>query len=330
MDKESYFLKKLINTGITKSLDDDCAWLSKLLLSNDISQNKKLPYIIAMDSFAENIHFRIHNYKKLESNHNLHTISRYTMPNQWLSYDNLAKKAFIVNISDMLSSGALPKYALLSICIPSYLTNKHIQEIINGLEKICKTYNIFIIGGDTMCGDRLEFHITMIGKLINKYISRNNVKKGDYLAYTSNRRGNLGNSLKTLKSLMRYGATINKIPLNIIESTNPYMRFSTPILRDKFIIKAHKFIHACLDISDGLANEINRLETLNKLHFLSFNNIKKQVYQSGEEYELLFSFNRNNLAKLQKIALITKTKLHVIGKFGFYKQQYFNAIKWHK
>ncbi len=334
MDKETFFIKELKNTGITKDLNDDCAWLSKLLYNGN-TPNKNKQYIIAMDSFVQDIHFRLpnkinhYNQTSMKQYIDITKLNRYVVPHQWLSYENLAKKAFIVNISDIFSSGALPKYALLSICIPSYFTRDNIKEIIKGINQICRQYNIYIIGGDTICGDKLEFHITMIGKLIKNYIGRDSVKNGDYLAYTSNRNGNLGNSIKTLTRLIRYGATINKIPLNTIESLNPYMKFATPPLRDRFILKANRFLNACMDISDGLSSEIKRLESINNLHFLSFYNIQKQVYQSGEEYELLFSFNPNNLIKLQKIALLTRIKLHVIGKFGFYKPKHLHSIKWH-
>lgn len=326
MDTESYFLKLLEQSGITYKINDDCAWLSPLLFSK--MANNKGSYIIAADSFVENIHFRIQHSQDKQSG-NIKPINCSNRNNQWLSYDNLAKKAFLVNISDILSSGALPKYALLGIVLPKTLQRTHIQEIISGLTQVCKTHNIKLIGGDTMRGNELAFHVTMIGNLIGRYIHRNGVKNGDLLAYTSARKGDLGSSLYALKTLLRYGAHKNIIPHNCIESNDRFSRFTLPFLRTKFIRRSHRLLHACLDISDGLANEIKRLEKQNRLTCHLFSALKKQVYQSGEEYELLFSFSKKHAAAIKRIANATRTNIHIIGQFGRYKPHFFHTIKWH-
>lgn len=331
MDKETYFLQLLQQSGVTYQITDDCAWLSPLLYNqkqNGIKNTKS--YIIAADSFIENIHFRIqHTTYNIQQHIAYKAIKRYTYPNQWLSYENTAKKAFLVNISDILSSGALPKYALLAIVLPKTLQKEQIKAIVSGITQICQTHRIQLIGGDTMCGNELAFHITIIGDLIGHYLHRNAIRNGDLLAYTSMRKGDLGNSLKTLRILLRYGAQINTIPHNCIESANIYSRFALPFLRIQFLKKSHRLLHACMDISDGLANEIKRLESQNKLAFTPLSNLQKRVYQSGEEYELLFSFPPKHLHALQKIAHTTRTRLHVVGKFGRYKPHFFHIIKWH-
>ena len=102
-----------------------------------------------------------------------------------------------------------------------------------------------------------------------------------------------------------------------------------PVLRCNFMVKAKKAIHACMDISDGLANEIRRLESLNSLQFKAFRPIQKEIYQSGEEYELLFSFSPKYLTMLQKIAKLSRIHIHVIGQFGRYKKMHFKTLTWH-
>lgn len=342
MDKESYFLNLLAQSGITQNLNDDCALLSPLLF-------KDKRYIIAADSFVENIHFKMShkdsNFLHLKPCHypnelDSKVLSKYTKSptpthkdidskNKWLSYENLAKKAFLVNISDILSSGALPQYALLSIVLHKDMKNTHIKEVIQGITSVCKEYNIKLIGGDTMCGRELSFHITIIGHLIGKYLHRDRVKNGDLLAYTSIRKGNLGSSFKTLKKLLRYGTNKHILPRHVIEMTHRDSRFALPFLRMAFLKKSHRLLHACMDISDGLANEIKRLESQNKLTLLPYSTLKKEVCQSGEEYELLFSFKEKNLFALQRIADSTRTQIHVVGKFGRYKPHFFHTIQWH-
>lgn len=324
MDKESYFLNLLAQSDITQNLNDDCALLSPLL-----SKDKK--YIIAADSFVENIHFKMcHKDSKIHFHpKHCHHSNEIDSKHKWLSYENLAKKAFLVNISDILSSGALPQYALLSIVLHKDMKNTQIQEVLQGITSICKAYNMKLIGGDTMCGKELSFHITLIGRLIGKYLHRDRVKEGDLLAYTSMRKGDLGSSFKTLKKLLRYGTNKHILPRHVIETTHRDSRFALPFLRMAFLKKSHRLLHACMDISDGLANEIKRLESQNKLTLLPYSTLKKEVYQSGEEYELLFSFKEKNLTALQRIADSTRTQIHVIGKFGRYKPHFFHTIQWH-
>ncbi|RDU67564.1 thiamine-phosphate kinase [Helicobacter didelphidarum] len=335
MDMESFFLTLLQKSGITQELGDDCVRLRCLHTSK---KTKESPYIIAMDSFIEDVHFRIQPSSLQTKNvfiqqektlYQNDTLFRYVHSHHWLSYKNVAKKAFLVNISDILSSGAEPLYALLAITLPRDSHKTMLIELVQGIQEICKKYNIALIGGDTTKGDKLGFHITLIGKLKSKYLHRNHLIKGDYLAYTSRRNANLGGSLKILKSLLRYGATINKIPYNCIESKNPYARFCLPVTREKFIFQAYKYIHACMDISDGLATEITRLEKLNNLQFYAFKKLKDSVYQSGEEYELLISFSQKNIPALKRIAHRSRIKLHIIGKFGRFQHKKLKMIAWH-
>lgn len=334
MDIESFFLSNLKKSGIVGNIDDDCALLTLAnakfsKIDSNILNNKK-NYLVAMDSFIQNTHFKIAKDSNIiESKFATNKLKSYTNFNQWLSYKNLIKKAFLVNISDIISSGGLPKYALLSITLPRNITTKQMLEIINGAREICVQYNIKIIGGDTASSDILSFHITLFGKLDGKYLKRDGVKNGDFVAYTSGRRSDLGRSFKALKTLLRFGANINHLPRNFLENNGAYSKFLSPILRESFLLKVKNKLHACMDISDGLASEIRQLERLNRVHFLPFKMLKKSVMQSGEEYELLLSFAPKNLIALKREATKARINLHVIGKFGRFRETKMRVKTWH-
>lgn len=308
---ESFFLKHLNNTGITDRLNDDCFHLKNIDSS----------HIIAADSFIENIHF--YTKKKPYQNHTT-TCARYNHPNDWLGYEDIARKAFLVNISDIISSNAMPKYAMLAITLSSHLKKTEILQIISGIHKICREFNITLIGGDTTKGDRLIFNITLIGKLMGKYIGRDSIRDGDLIAYTSARLNDIGGSLRYLTSLLRYGSCVNRIHNNI-ESN----RFIEPKLRLSFMQRANRYINSCLDISDGLGSEIKRLQEINRLHFKPFFNINRTVFESGEEYELLFSFYPKHKETLLRIAKKCRISLHIIGRFTRCSKTYIRDIKWH-
>lgn len=310
MDIESFFLNTLRQSKIIGNLDDDCA----LLRTKPITKKGNL--IVATDSFIEGSHFLL-----------------YAVTTQWISYKNLARKAFLITISDIISSGAKPRFALLAITLPSYINKANIKEIIDGLQEICLEYQIMLIGGDTIKGSGLGFHVTIMGELQGRYLSRRNVLYGDLLAYTSIRNGNLGRSLQCLRKLLRYGVKLSSVNNSVIESSSTQARFINPVLRAKFLFRAQKYIHACMDISDGLGMEIHRLQHINNLGLCLSKDFKAKsssnVYQSGEEYELLFSFSPKDLLCIKRIAKLCRIDLHIVGRFARLSKQRFRIITWH-
>jgi thiamine-monophosphate kinase len=232
-------------------------------------------FVYSKDAFFEDIHFK----------------------KEWLSYKQIAIKSSLVNISDAIAMNAKPKYALLSIAMPKSITKNQIKELTDGFLEMSKKYNYEIIGGDTIANSKLDITMTFISET-KKPIFRKGMKKGDLVAFT----GNLGTTSRDLKRLFR-----NK-------KINKDSKFITPILRDKFMYKASRYINSALDISDGLFKELERLSKLNKKGYKFFKNFDKNIGCSGEEYELLFTFSPKNLKYIQNIAKITKTPLTIFAE----------------
>ncbi len=266
MDKESFFISNFSN----KFIGDDGAVIGDLVYSKDL--------------FCENIHFK----------------------REWMSLDEISYKSMLVNISDVIVMNAKAKYALIGIKIPKNFTPYQLKELSSGFLKAAKEFDIKIIGGDTVAGDKLDISITMISKT-KKPIFRSGLKVGDLLAFT----GELGGVKKDLKKLQR-GLKINK-----------GSKFKKPILKDEFFYKASPFINSALDISDGLYKDLSRLSKINHVGFKFFKKIPKEIFSSGEEYEILFSFTKRNLAKIKYISKITKTPITIFAKAkrGSFKQK---------
>ncbi len=258
MNKEEYFIKQFSNKNI---IGDDAAVIGK--------------HSYSMDAFFEDIHFK----------------------RQWFSLKQIAYKAMIVNISDAIVMNAIPKYALLSVAIPNDFSKKDLKELAKGFKKAAKKYDIQIIGGDTICNNKLDISITIIGK-VQRPIFRSGVKKDDLLCYT----GTLGSAKKDLKKLFE-GKKISKTSKCI-----------KPKLKAGFFYKISKFINSSLDISDGLFFECERLSKQSKVGFEFFREIPYDVGTSGEEYEILFSFDKKYLKKIKKIAKKYDVKLNIFAK----------------
>ncbi len=257
-NKENYFIKQFTSS---KHIGDDGAVIGK--------------YVYSMDAFFENIHFK----------------------REWLSLKQIASKAMLVNISDAIVMNAKPKYALLSVAIPSDFNKKQLDELAKGFKKVAKKFDIEIIGGDTISNNKLDISVTIISTT-KKPIYRTGTKQDDYLCYTNN----LGSVKRDLEKLLAR------------KEINKKSKFIKPNLKPEFFYKISKYINSAMDISDGLFFELERLSKANNIGFEFFDKIPKEVGCSGEEYEILFSFDKKHKEKIQKIAKKHNIKLNIFAK----------------
>lgn len=259
MDKERYIFEKFSD----KKNGDDGALVGKWVFSKDL--------------FVQNIHFK----------------------SSWLSLRQIAVKSMLVNISDAVAMNARPKYALLGLELPKDISVSEIDELCGGFLDICKKFNIKIIGGDTISGDRISISVTIISKT-KKAVFRKGAKIGDFIAFT----GNLGSVIKDFGILENGG----KIDEN--------SKFITPDLKADFFYKAAKFTTSAMDISDGLSQDLSRLLEKNGAGIKFLKNLSKDELFSGEEYEILFTFAKKNRDKILKIAKKTATKITIFGEIA--------------
>jgi thiamine-monophosphate kinase len=265
MDSEHF----LINQLSSKYIGDDGAVVGDMVYS--------------VDAFYEGIHFK----------------------REWMSLEQIARKAMLVNISDAIAMNATPKFALISISIPKDITKDEICELTNGFEDEAKKFGCEIIGGDTVGGDRLDISITIISKSSNP-LYRKGLKKGYLLAFT----GYLGESKKDLNRLFNG------------EKIDSNSKFFNPIIRDKFIYASREFLSVGMDISDGLFCDTNKLLDYNNIGFESILDISEDIGSSGEEYEMLIGFDERNLESILKISEDTDTKITVFAEVADNRQRF--------
>jgi len=264
-NKEQYFINQFAKS---KFIGDDGAVIGK--------------YVYSMDAFFEDVHFKT----------------------SWMSLKQIAQKAMLINISDAIVMNAKPKYALLSVAIPSYYGKKELDELASGFNKVAKQFGCEIIGGDTISNEKLDISITIISKT-KKAMLRTGTKKGDLVCYT----GELGSVKRDLEFLLNEKKVSKK------------SKFLQPKLHPDFFYEVAPNINSAMDISDGLFFELERLSKANKIGFEFFKNISNDIGCSGEEYEVLFTFDEKNLKKINKIAQKHNINLNIFaratnGSFG--------------
>ncbi len=232
-------------------------------------------YVYSMDAFFEDVHFK----------------------REWMSLKQIARKVMLVNISDAIVMNAIPKYALLSVAIPKEFSKEDLEELAKGFKNIAKKFGIKIIGGDTISNIKLDISVTIISKT-KKAIFRKGLNKDDFICYT----GELGSCKKDLEALFRK------------EEISKNSKFIKPKLKADFFYEIAPYITTAMDISDGLFFELERLSKANKLGFKFFEKIDKEIGCSGEEYEILFSFSKDNKKTIETIAKKHNVNLNIFAK----------------
>ena len=91
-------------------------------------------------------------------------------------------------------------------------------------------------------------------------------------------------------------------------------KFIMPKLKAGFFYEVSKYIKSALDISDGLFFELERLSRANKVGFDFFADISKDTGCSGEEYEIVFTFEKKNETLILEIAKKHGVKLNIFAK----------------
>jgi thiamine-monophosphate kinase len=230
--------------------------------------------VVASDSFFEGIHFK----------------------REWMGLDEIAYKASLVNLSDMVVMNSKVKYAVLNVGFPKGMSLKEIKSLAFGFKKAAREFGYEIIGGDTIRDNKISISVTMIGSAKKPIFRR--AKLGEFVAFT----GRIGSVERDLRILLR-GGRVGK-----------NSKFIKPIIRDKFFYKASRYITAAIDISDGLFKELERISKASNVGYEFFRKFDKRIGCSGEEYEIVFTFAPKYLKAVKNIAKITRTPITIFAK----------------
>jgi thiamine-monophosphate kinase len=233
-----------------------------------------------------------------------------------------ARKAVIMNISDLAAKGAQPKVILASIGVPPNMTKTDIQQIGNGLNSGAREYNAYILGGDTNEASDLVISCMALGVCHkNHLIKRSSAEPGDYLATT----GSFGKTAAGLKILIN-GLSAPKNSEELVESVlMPKAR-----VKEGVILAQSKVATASIDSSDGLAWSLYELSQASNVGFHldkvpiapeaerfaelhGFDPLELALY-GGEEYELLVTVNPKHWQTAQKTVETVGGNLTKLGQ----------------
>ena len=258
---------------------------------------------------------------------NMDMLVRKTDVPRTMSLWQAARKAVIMNISDLAAKGAKPIALLASIGLPPDLTKTDIQQVGKGLNAGAREYGAYILGGDTNEASDLIISCMALGVCSKHHlIKRGGAKPSDYVAVT----GDFGKTASGLKILMD-GLSAPDIRGALVDSVlMPKAR-----VQEGLVLAQSKVATASIDSSDGLAWSLHELSRASNVGFRldnlpiapevkrfadihGFDSVELALY-GGEEYELLVTINSSlwQEAKkavesvggiLNKIGVVTKEK----------------------
>ena len=257
----------------------------------------------------------------------------------------IAKKALRTNLSDLAAKGARPWLYNLCLALPKNTPEDWLAQFCQGLAEDQAEYNIHLLGGDTVSSPNqvsgqpgtLMIAITAFGLVpAGGMIRRKGAKNGDEIWVS----GTIGDaalgldvilSEKSLKNADNFGLS----PQEIADLRDRYYLPQPRVALAQFLnntAASHPFIHAGLDISDGLLADFGHMarESGVDIH-ININQIPlSQAAQSalssgktdmtrlitgGDDYELALAASPENHPILANLAAEqSDMKLTCIGR----------------
>jgi thiamine-monophosphate kinase len=230
---------------------------------------------------------------------------------QFSAPEQIGRRALAVNLSDIAAMGGEPRYALVSLLLPSDLPPSYLDSIYTGLRHEAAHYATAIIGGNIASIGKpasLAIDITLLGTIERgQALVRSGAHSGDTLMVT----GTLGDAAAGLHTLLHPSARYPGAAQEVLRAVYrvPQPRISVGRVLSRF---GPAIVTAMLDISDGLSGdlahlcacsnvgvriELSQLPLSDSIHVVA-DSIGYDAFlwalHGGEDYELLFTVAPGN------------------------------------
>ena len=169
-----------------------------------------------------------------------------------ISPEDLGYKSLAVNLSDIAAMGGRPFGAFLSLGIPEQTGVDWLDRFFSGFSSLASEENVFLLGGDTTASpDRLVINVAVLGSVHpSKCKMRSAAEVKDIICVT----GCVGDSTAGLRILLE-DLPRNDITEKLIESHHK----PRPHTAEGAWLSDFEFVHAMIDLSDGIHSDIQRI-----------------------------------------------------------------------
>jgi thiamine-monophosphate kinase len=271
-------IRRLIPTGsgVLVGPGDDAAVLKRL----------QTRLLLTTDALVEGVHFR----------------------RAWLSARELGRRAFHVAASDVAAMGGDVAAVLLAIAAPSDLAVGDVRGIVRGVRDAAHAVGAALVGGNLAEARELSLTVSVLGAAPARPVLRSGARVGDRVFVT----GTLGGAACGLRLL--HGARSMPVGASAIRCwRRPVAR-----LRTGRALAAARIATAMIDLSDGLVIDAarlgrasacglqiaaDRIPLAGALRDVAPPTARVLATTGGEDYELLFTVSRRNVARLARVEL---------------------------
>src|SRR4029077_7685759 len=164
--------------------------------------------------------------------------------------DAIGHRALAVNLSDLAAMGATTRLCLLSLVLPGAWPVADFEAMIDGLLALAARHRMHVAGGNlARSPGPLVIDVTVSGTIKRRQIAtRSGARPGHELYVT----GTIGAAAAGLGMLEESGAVASEVCTMRYLYPEPRVRFGQLVARNRAA-------SACVDLSDGLADAVQRL-----------------------------------------------------------------------
>jgi thiamine-monophosphate kinase len=237
-----------------------------------VSVSKGMQLVATTDAVVEGVHFDLRRF----------------------SPEDVGWKALAVNLSDLAAAGARPRWFLCALGVPrSGRSGQIARRIARGMAPLAKQFSCALVGGNVTRAEAWSLTITALGEA-RRPLSREGARPGDVLVVA----GVLGDAAAGLRAYPS--------PIAARAQRRP-----SPLIREG--LHAAGLASSAIDISDGFLQDLGHLchrsgvGAVIECSALPLGKAARALPDGmelalggGEDYALLLSVPRRNLARLAK------------------------------
>jgi thiamine-monophosphate kinase len=232
---------------------------------------------------------------------------------------DLGHRALAVSLSDLAAMGATPAWALLALTLPSG-EEAWLEDFVSGFGALARAHGVALVGGDLGRGP-LSISVTALGLVTaGAAVRRSGARPGD-LIYVTGWPGDAAAGLALLEGRLA-GEGANRAWL--------IARFLRPEPRVTLGERLRGLASACIDVSDGLAQDLGQLARASGVGAVLQADslpLSRPLYalageaggirlalSGGDDYELLFTVPPGRSGRLAELTGTGMPACHCVGE----------------
>lgn len=223
----------------------------------------------------------------------------------WATPEQIGIKSVACNVSDIAAMGGRPTFMFVSLALAAETEVSWVESLYRGMADACRRYGVVLAGGDTTHGEAVTINITLLGRVSpGNLCLRSHARPGDLLCVS----GHLGGAAAGLAML-----AAGMDPPRMLKE-----KHLAPECRLDVSTIIAPLAHAMIDISDGLAAEVNHIcdqsgtgaeivVTEIPTHHSTRDAARRTgkdpidfALSGGEDFELLYSISARNKQQLEQ------------------------------